>query len=505
MTNIRKILIANRGEIAVRIMRSCREMGIRSVAVYSEVDRLSTHVLAADEAYPIGPAVAAQSYLNMEAILEAAKKSGADAIHPGYGFFAENADFAQRVHDSGLIFVGPSPQTIRLMGSKTAARKSMMDAGVPVVPGAREAVASVEEAQKVIEQLGGFPILVKAAAGGGGKGMRLVREAKELARALEAAKGEALKAFGDAAVYVEKFIESPKHIEIQIFADRRGNAVHLWERDCSIQRRHQKVIEECPSAILTPEKRAEMGRVAVQAAKACQYSNAGTVEFLYDKNGNFYFLEMNTRLQVEHPVTEMVMGMDLVKLQIRIAEGHPLPFRQEDLRPRGHAIECRINAEDVFNNFVPSTGVISYLKFPEGPGVRVDSGVGLHSEISRFYDPIAAKLIVWAETRPEAIARMKRALSELRLEGVKTTAPFCLAVLDHPEFKQGNFSIDFVEQYWQQMQQSAPGNMEAAEIIAAAIAYHRDRQSAPAPSPLENANHSPSLSPWKTRAFKTMR
>ncbi len=505
MTKIQKVLIANRGEIAVRIMRSCREMGIRAAAVYSEVDRLSAHVLAADEAYPIGPAVAAQSYLNMEAILEAAKKSGADAIHPGYGFFAENADFAQRVQDSGLIFIGPSPQTIRLMGSKTAARKAMMEAGVPVVPGAREAVASAEEAQKVIEQLGGFPVLIKAAAGGGGKGMRLVREAKELSRALEAAKGEALKAFGDATVYVEKFIESPKHIEMQIFADRRGNAVHLWERDCSIQRRHQKVIEECPSAILTPEKRAEMGQVAVQAAKACRYSNAGTVEFLYDRQGNFYFLEMNTRLQVEHPVTEMVLGMDLVKLQIRVAEGHPLPFRQEDLRPRGHAIECRINAEDVFNNFVPSTGKITYLKLPEGPGVRVDSGVGLHSEISRFYDPIAAKVIAWAETRPEAIARMKRALGELRLEGIKTTAPFCLRVLDHPEFQKGNFNINFVEQYWQQMQQPAPEDAEAAEIIAAAVAYYRDHQSAPALSPLENAHHTSALSPWKTRAFKTMR
>lgn len=505
MKKIQKILIANRGEIAVRIMRSCREMGIRAAAVYSEADRLSAHVLAADEAYPIGPAAAAQSYLNMDAILEAARKSGADAVHPGYGFFAENADFAQRVEDSGLIFIGPSPQTIRLMGSKTEARKTMMDAGVPVVPGAREALASVEEAQQVIEYLGGFPVLIKAAAGGGGKGMRLVREAKELPRALEAAKGEALKAFGDAAVYVEKFIESPKHIEIQIFADRRGDAVHLWERDCSIQRRHQKVIEECPSAILTPEKRAEMGQVAVQAAKACRYSNAGTVEFLYDREGNFYFLEMNTRLQVEHPVTEMVMGMDLVKLQIRVAEGHPLPFRQEDLRPRGHAIECRINAEDVFNNFVPSTGKITYLKLPEGPGVRVDSGVGLHSEISRFYDPIAAKLVVWAETRPEAIARMKRALGELRIEGIDTTAPFCLRVLDHPEFQQGNFNINFVDRYWQQMQQSLPDEAEAAEIIAAAIAYYRDHQSAPTLSPSENANHAPALSPWKTRALKTMR
>lgn len=505
MAKIQKILIANRGEIAVRIMRTCREMGIRSVAVYSEVDRLSAHVLAADEAYPIGPAAAAQSYLNMEAILEAAKKSGAEAIHPGYGFFAENADFAQRVQDRGLIFIGPPPQTIRLMGSKTAARQTMMDAGVPVVPGTREAVASAEEAQRVIEQLGGFPVLIKAAAGGGGKGMRLVREAKELSRALEAAKSEALKAFGDAAVYVEKFIESPKHIEIQIFADQHGNAVHLWERDCSIQRRHQKVIEECPSAILTPEKRAEMGQVAVQAAKACQYSNAGTVEFLYDQKGNFYFLEMNTRLQVEHPVTEMVMGMDLVKLQIRVAEGHPLPFRQEDLRPRGHAIECRINAEDVFNNFAPSTGKITYLKLPEGPGVRVDSGVGLHSEISRFYDPIAAKIIVWAETRPEAISRMKRALSELRIEGIHTTAPFCLRVLDHPEFQQGNFTINFVEQYWQQMQHFQPGEAEVAEIIAVAIAYYRDHQSAPTLSALENANHAPVLSPWKTRVLKTMR
>lgn len=500
MAKIQKVLIANRGEIAVRVMRTCREMGITSVAVFSEADRRAPHVLAADEAYCIGPAVAAESYLKMDTIIDVAKMAGADAIHPGYGFLAENREFAKRVMDSGLIFIGPLPDTIHLMGSKTESRKRMMDAGVPVVPGARESVETVAEAEKLVEQLGGYPVLIKAAAGGGGKGMRTVRKSTELARAFEAARGEALKAFGDDTIYIEKFIENPKHIEFQIIADNHGNAVHLWERDCSVQRRHQKVIEECPSMALTPEIREAMGNVAVQAAKACNYRNAGTVEFLFD-DGEFYFLEMNTRLQVEHPVTEMVMGLDLVKLQIEVAEGKPLPFVQEDLKPRGWAFECRINAEDVFNNFVPTTGKITHLKLPEGPGVRVDSGIAANSEISRYYDPMAGKLIVWAEDRNSAIKRMKRALEEFQIEGIKTTIPFCLLVLDHPSFIDGSFTTKFVDNYWAELQSKSAIDPEIAEVIAVAVAYHRDAQKIPQ-NGVAHAKQLPPVSTWKLQMIK---
>ncbi len=501
MPGIRKILIANRGEITLRIMRSCREMDIRTVAVFSEVDHRSPHVLMADEAFCIGPAIAAESYLNINKILEVAKTAGVDAIHPGYGFLAENANFAQQVADNGLIFIGPLPDTISLMGSKTESRKAMMNAGVPVVPGAKGSIETVDDAKKIVEQLGGYPILIKAAAGGGGKGMRTVFAEKDLARAFEAAKGEALKAFSDDTVYLEKFIENPKHIEIQVIADQHGNVVHLWERDCSIQRRHQKVIEECPSAVLTPELREQMGSVAVQAAKASNYVNAGTVEFLYD-NGKFYFLEMNTRLQVEHPVTEMVMGVDLVKAQIHVAEGKPLPFSQDNLKPRGHAFECRINAEDVFNSFVPDTGKITHLKHPEGPGVRVDSGVFADSEISRYYDPMIAKLVTWAETRQEAIDRMKRALLEFQIQGVKTTIPFCLPVLEHPEFVNGSFTTKFVEKYWEEIKKSLHKDTEIAEIIAAAVAYSHENQTTISSGKSKENNFLPPLSPWKARSLK---
>ena len=498
MPNIQKVLIANRGEIALRIMRSCREMGLKTVAVYSEADRLSPHVLTADEAYCIGPPIASESYLQIDKLLAVAEKSGSDAIHPGYGFLAENAPFAQAVLDSGLIFIGPLPETISLMGSKTECRKAMMKAGVPVVPGAKGAIDTIESAKEIVKQLGGYPILIKAAAGGGGKGMRTVWEEKDLQRSFEAAKGEALKSFSDDTVYLEKFIENPKHIEIQVLADQHGNVVHLWERDCSIQRRHQKVIEECPSAILTPEVREAMGEVAVQASKASHYVNAGTVEFLYD-DGNFYFLEMNTRLQVEHPVTEMVMGIDLVKLQIRVAEGEPLPFAQGDLQPRGHAIECRINAEDVFSNFVPDTGQIEYLRHPEGPGVRVDSGVAPHSEISRYYDPMIAKLITWAETRQEAIDRMKRALLEFQISGVKTTIPFCLPVLDHPDFIDGSFTTKFVDKYWEKLQDELRNEEEIAEVIAAALAFAAENRKSQGKPSENGAVALPPLSAWKTK------
>ncbi|RMI09216.1 MAG: acetyl-CoA carboxylase biotin carboxylase subunit [Calditrichaeota bacterium] len=494
------VLIANRGEIAVRIIRTCREMGLRTVAVYSEADRTAPHVLLADEAYCIGPPPATESYLNMDALLDVARRSGAQAIHPGYGFLAENPEFAARVEEAGLIFIGPTPETIRLMGSKTRARQAMIDAGVPVVPGTSAALSSPEEAAQVVESIGGYPVLIKAAAGGGGKGMRIVHNAGDLPRALEAAAGEAAKAFGDDSLYIEKFLPSPRHIEIQILADHHGNIIHLWERDCSIQRRHQKLIEECPSAVLTPEQRERIGQIAVQAARACGYRNAGTVEFLYDGNDNFYFLEMNTRLQVEHPVTEMVMGLDLVRLQIEIAAGKPLVLKQSDLIPRGHAIECRINAEDVFNGFVPSTGKITHLHYPQGPGVRVDSGVDAHSEISRYYDPLFAKLIVWAEDRPAAIRRMKRALEEFHISGVHTTIPFHRAVLEHPEFLAGTFSTTFVEQHWEAMQQALQGDEEelAALVAVALTAATSRRKSTPSP----DGAPAPAVSPWKLRGLQ---
>ena len=501
MAKINKILIANRGEIALRIIRTCREMGIRTVAVYSEVDRQSPHVLMADEARCIGPAAASESYLKMDTIIQTARKAGADAIHPGYGFLAENAEFAQRVMANDLIFIGPSPATIRLMGSKTASRKTMMDAGVPVVPGAREAILSPKEAVELVEQLGGYPVLIKAAAGGGGKGMRTVHKAADLTRALAAAGSEAQKAFGDGTVYIEKFIENPKHIEFQIIADAHGNVVHLWERDCSVQRRHQKVIEECPSAVLSKEIRTAMGNVAVQAAKACGYQNAGTVEFLYDQ-GEFYFLEMNTRLQVEHPVTEMVMGVDLVRLQIQIAEGQALPFSQADISPSGHAIECRINAEDVFNNFVPTTGKISCFRPPTGPGVRVDSGIDENSEISRYYDPMAGKLICWAEDRAAAIQRMKRALKEFEITGIKTTIPFCLLALDHPDFINGTFTTKFIDNYWGELQKRVVNEPEISEVIAAAVMFYRDTQQQFSKDAKQNHQLHSELSTWKLRALK---
>ncbi len=500
MGEIRKVLVANRGEIAVRIIRSCQEMGIGTVAVYSDVDRAAPHVLMADEAYRIGAPVAAESYLKMDTLIQTARRCGADAIHPGYGFLAENAAFAQKTLDAGFIFIGPLPETIRLMGSKTESRKTMMAAGVPVVPGARESLETPEAAAQLVEQFGGYPILIKAAAGGGGKGMRIVRNEKEMPRAFAAARSEAQKAFGDPTVYIEKYIENPKHIEFQIIADAHGNVVHLWERDCSVQRRHQKVVEECPSVCLTAETRAAMGAVAVKAARACGYRNAGTVEFLYEQ-GNFYFLEMNTRLQVEHPVTEMVLGMDLVKLQLQVAAGHPLPFDQQAVQPRGHAIECRINAEDVFNHFVPTTGRITHLKYPDGPGVRVDSGIDVNLEISRFYDPMAAKLVVWAEDRPAAIQRMRRALGEFQIQGIKTTIPFCIRVLDHPDFLTGSYTTRFVENYWEELQQQATMDPALVEVMAAALAYHRDQRTHTGNAATAHPG-APPLSPWKILALK---
>jgi acetyl-CoA carboxylase, biotin carboxylase subunit len=441
---IKKVLVANRGEIAVRIMRSCREMGILSVAVFSEADRTALHVRYATEAYFIGPSPSAESYLDMEKIIDVAKRSRADAIHPGYGFLSENARFSERCREEGIIFIGPSPLAILTMGDKITARRTMTAAGVPVVPGTSEKVTSDEIALKMIREIG-LPVMIKASAGGGGKGMRLVKQEKDILSSLRGARSEAMSAFGNDAVYIEKYIDSPHHIEFQILADQHGNAVHLFERECSVQRRHQKVVEETPSPIMTPKVRMEMGAYAVAAAQAVQYEGAGTIEFIVDDKLNYYFLEMNTRLQVEHPITERVVGVDLVKEQINIANGNPLPFRQEDLRQTGHAIECRIYAEDTDNNFMPNPGTIRHISEPLGLGVRHDGYVYEGYTIPIYYDPMISKLIVWAKTRDEAIARMRRALYEYKITGIKTTIKFLERIMDAPAFRSGNYNTHFIE------------------------------------------------------------
>ncbi|MGB9086164.1 MAG: acetyl-CoA carboxylase biotin carboxylase subunit, partial [Terriglobales bacterium] len=415
----KKILIANRGEIAVRIIRACREMGIATVVVYSDVDRAALHVRKSDEAYPIGPAPAAESYLRMDKILDVAKRSGAEAIHPGYGFLSENAKFAQACADAGVKFIGPSPHSMNLMGSKTSARREMEKAGVPFVPGTSRGLASAEEGEQVAERIG-YPVMLKAAAGGGGKGMRLVHTRQELRSALESAQSEAQRSFGDSEVYIEKAIVNPRHIEMQVLADEHGNTVWLGERECSIQRRHQKVLEEAPSPIVDPDMRRRMGEVAVRVAQAASYTNAGTIEFLVDEQKNFYFLEMNTRLQVEHPVTELTTGLDLVHLQLRIAAGEKLPFAQSDVQIRGHAIECRIYAEDPDNNYFPSPGKITVLLQPAGPGIRRDSGMYEGWNVPMDYDPLLAKLIGYGTDRQQAIMRLDRALYEYFVAGIKT-------------------------------------------------------------------------------------
>jgi acetyl-CoA carboxylase biotin carboxylase subunit len=462
----KRILIANRGEIAVRIIRAAAEMGIESVAVYSEADRLALHTRRADFAYPIGPPSAKESYLNIERILAAAHASGAEAIHPGYGFLAENADFAQAAADAGLVFIGPPPQAIRDMGSKTRARRMMKAAGVPVIPGTEKGVPVGPDAQAIADDIG-YPVLIKAAAGGGGKGMRVVQSPDQLLNSMEAASREAASAFGDPEVYIEKYLEGPRHIEVQILADQHGNCVYVNERECSIQRRHQKVIEESPSPVVTPQIRQKLGQTAVAAAKACGYVNAGTVEFLFDRHGHFYFLEMNTRLQVEHPVTEMTTGLDLVKEQIRIAAGEKLSIKQKDVGLRGHAIECRIYAEDPLNNFFPSTGQIKYLQLPSGPGVRNDSGIYEGGEVSVYYDPLLSKLITWGQHRSEAIARMKRALREYHITGVRCNVSFCLLVMNHPAFAEGQFDTHFIADHFSP-EEAARGPEDLRKIAAIA-------------------------------------
>jgi acetyl-CoA carboxylase biotin carboxylase subunit len=443
----RKILIANRGEIAVRVIRACRELDIATVAVYSEPDAGALHVRLADEAYLIGPAPSAESYLRIERIVEAARRSGAEAIHPGYGFLAENADFARAVAAAGLVFIGPPAEAMELMGSKTNARRAALAAGAPVVPGTTEPLRSADEARETAARFG-YPVMLKAAAGGGGKGMRLVAGADEIGEALEAAQSEALAAFGDAAVYLEKAIERPRHIEIQIFADTHGHAVHLGERECSIQRRHQKVIEECPSPINDAGLRERMGASAVEIARAANYVGAGTVEFLVsDVTREFYFLEMNTRLQVEHPVTELVTGIDLVREQINVAAGQPLSFTQAQVEWRGHAIECRVYAEDPDNNFLPSPGRITTLRVPAGPNVRDDGGVYAGAEVSIYYDPMISKLAAWGRTREEAIERLRRALAEYTVGGIKTTLPFFREIVRDAEFIAGRLDTGFIERF----------------------------------------------------------
>jgi len=458
-----KVLVANRGEIAVRVVRACREMGIRAVAVFSEADRAALHVRLADEALPIGPAPSRESYLRIDRVLDAARASGADAIHPGYGFLAENAGFARACEEAGIAFIGPRSGTIALLGEKTSARREAVAAGLPVVPGTLEPIADEEALAGEAERIG-YPVMLKAAAGGGGKGLRFVAERSDLLPALARARSEAKGAFGDESVYLEKALVRPRHVEIQVLADHCGNAVHLFERECSIQRRHQKVIEESPSPLLTPELRERMGALAVALVRRVGYVNAGTLEFLVDAERNPYFLEMNTRLQVEHPVTEMVTGVDLVKLQIRIAQGEPLPFRQEDLAQRGHAIECRVYAEDPDTGFLPNPGRILALRPPGGPGVRDDSGVCEGGEVGVHYDPLVSKLVVWAESREEAIRRMRRAVSEYRILGLRTTLPFFERALAHPDFVAGAIDTAFVDTVL------ASGNGRRARSVEIAVA-----------------------------------
>ena len=487
----KKILVANRGEIAVRVIRACREMGIQTVAIYSDADRGALHVRMADEAYPIGPSPSRESYLVIEKIIDVAKRAKADALHPGYGFLAENVAFARACENAGVTFIGPSPESIALMGSKVESRRAVAKYGVEMVPGTLDPIASDEEARK-IASLVGYPIMLKASAGGGGKGLRSVQSEDELESALRNTRSEALSAFGDAAIYIEKFVDRPRHVEIQVMADRQGNAVYVGERECTIQRRHQKVIEECPSPIMDADLRRRMGEAALKVGRAAGYYNAGTVEFLVDPNRGFYFLEMNTRLQVEHPVTEMVTGLDLVQWQIRIAAGENLGLRQEDVVMRGAAVECRVYAEDPSNNFFPSPGKIATLRTPAGPGIRDDGGVYQGWTVPIDYDPLISKLVAWGATRDEAIGRMKRALGEYHIEGIKTNISFFLEVLDHPDFRRGVFDTGFIDRWLQTRTLQSPlSDVDQDFAILAASLFHWER-SGPRP---EAARREESL--WK--------
>ncbi len=492
---IRKILIANRGEIALRVIRSAKELGIETVAIFSEADRNSLHVKQADEAYCIGPPPSAESYLAGDKIIETAQMLGVDAIHPGYGFLSENAAFAQKVADAGLTFIGPSPEAIEIMGSKLAAKQAVSRFNIPMVPGTDHAIEDLEKAKALAEKIG-YPILIKASAGGGGKGMRIVESEQEFEEQMSRAVSEAKSAFGDGAVFIEKFITSPKHIEIQILGDVEGNIVYLFERECSIQRRHQKVIEEAPSAVVSPEMRKAMGEAAVRVARACNYYGAGTVEFIVDEQLNFYFLEMNTRLQVEHPVTEAITGLDLVKQQIFVAEGKPLSFKQEDLQINGHAIEVRVYAEDPANNFLPDIGKLISYKRPQGPGIRVDDGFEEGMEIPIYYDPMIAKLVVHGADRKEAINRMLRAIEEYTISGIATTLDFCRFVLQHDAFVSGNFDTKFVEKFFTPEQLRKQNNED--QDLAAVLAFHifSGHQTL-----RKNSQKKVTQSKWKNRKF----
>ena len=475
-TEIKKILIANRGEIALRIIRTARKMGIATVAVYSEADRQALHVRQADEAICIGPAPSLQSYLNKDRILAAAHKTGADAIHPGYGFLSENAAFAEAVKKAGLTFIGPSPHSIRLMGSKLKAKEAVKKYNIPLVPGLDKAITDIKKAKEYAHFIG-FPILVKASAGGGGKGMRIVESEAEFETQMDRAISEAQSAFGDGSVFIEKYVTKPRHIEIQVLADSHGNTVHLFERECSIQRRHQKVVEEAPSAVLTPGIRAAMGEAAVRVAKACNYLGAGTVEFLVDDKLNFYFLEMNTRLQVEHPVTELITGIDLVEQQIRVARGEGLAFTQDDLHIQGHAVELRVYAEDPFHQFLPSIGKILDYQRPRGEGVRLDDAYETGMDIPIFYDPMIAKLITYGRTRDEAINRMQKAIEDYKIEGIATTLPFGKFAMEHPAFRAGDFDTGFIDRYFtpEALETQRKTEGEIAAMVAARL-YHTHKQ-----------------------------
>jgi len=473
----KKILIANRGEIAVRIIRACRELDITSAAIYSNADKTAEHTKLADESYCIGNPVSSESYLNKEKIIKIIKEIGADAVHPGYGFFSENADFIAALEKEKITFIGPSSKSVKRMGNKTTARKLMTDNKVPIVPGTIKAISSVKKGLQISEEIG-YPVLLKAAAGGGGKGMRKISSPDEFESALETTKRESLKAFASDEIYLEKFIEKPKHIEVQVLGDKKGNYVHLFERECSIQRRHQKIIEESPSSFVDEETRKKITKAAISAAKACGYYNAGTVEFLMDEKKNFYFLEMNTRLQVEHPVTELITGIDLVKEQISIALGNSLSVKQKDISRLGHSLECRIYAEDPNNNFLPSTGKIFHYREPGGPGVRVDSGFGSGSEITMYYDPLISKLVCWGSNRDTAIKLMKRALSEYQIAGVINNIPFLSLIINHKSFKSGKFDINFLNEKFMDNLPSlenanGKGELETIAAVFSALLKHK--------------------------------
>lgn len=488
---MKKILVANRGEIALRIMRTIRRMGIATVAVYSEADRRSPHVLFADEAVCLGPAPSNQSYLNGNKIIDFCQELGVDGIHPGYGFLSENADFAQKVTDAGIIFIGPGPDAMRIMGSKLAAKECVKSYDIPMVPGIDQAIEDIGLAKEIAAKIG-YPILIKASAGGGGKGMRIVEKEADLEEQMQRAISEARSSFGDGSVFIEKYVSSPRHVEIQVLADNYGNTVHLFERECSIQRRHQKVVEESPSSILTPELRKRMGDAAVMVAKSCKYTSTGTVEFLMDDKLNFYFLEMNTRLQVEHPVTEMITGIDLVEEQIKIARGEKLSFTQDDLAINGHAVELRVYAEDPLNNFLPSIGTLETYTRPQGDGVRVDDGYEQGMAIPIYYDPMIAKLVTHGKDRTEAIRKMKDAIKQFKIEGLSTTLPFGTFVFEHDAFLSGHFDTHFVKNYYtpEMIVEKQKTNAEIAAIVA--LKYFREKQKMI--RPVENISTS-----WKRR------